>query len=264
MWRPPLNVLSLIAGSTLFIVALVAAPLFRVVFDPDVQNRDWRTASAVSVGWAPRPDSYSPAIVQAYAAPAFGWRGAFADHCWIAVKAAEATHYQRFEVIGWRLRGGTSSIAQTETTTPDKEWYGGRPKLLQDIRGLEAEKIIAALPAAVASYPHGGSYRAWPGPNSNTFIAHIAREIPELKLALPGNALGKDYLTTDWLFARAPSGTGFQFSLGGLFGMLVALREGVEINVLGLVVGIDPLHMSVTVPGFGRVPARTNWTSVQS
>jgi hypothetical protein len=29
-------------------------------------------------------------------------------------------------------------------------------------------------------YPYPNEYRAWPGPNSNTFTAYIAREVPEL------------------------------------------------------------------------------------
>ena len=132
--------------------------------------------------------------------------------------------------------------------------------LLQDIRGSAAEQIIAALPAAVASYPYPRSYQAWPGPNSNTFIAHVARAIPELRLALPGNAVGKDFI--GWqVLAPAPSGTGFQMSIAGLVGVLAAGKEGLEINLLGLVFGADPFGLAVTLPGFGRVPARSNWTS---
>ena len=240
------KVVILIAG----IVLAAAAPAF-------LKAADWRTASSRPVGWAPAPKDYQPAVVQAYGAKTFGWRGAFADHCWIAVKPAGASAYRRYEVVGFGVEYSHRAIRITDTPTPDQEWYGSAPQLLQDIRGAEAEKIIAKLPAAVDSYPYPDRYTAWPGPNSNTFIAHIARAIPELRLALPSNAIGKDY--TGWkVIASAPSGTGVQFSLGGIFGVMVAGKEGVEINLLGLVIGAGPGGLSL--PGAGRVPGKADWT----
>jgi len=223
--------------------------------------QDWRNASRAPMGWAPDPATYKPAVVQAYAARTVRWRGNFAVHCWIAVKPEGASEYHRYEVTGWNLRGGgTTAIRDSFTTTPDQRWYGAEAELLQDIRGAEAEKIIAALPAAVASYPHPNTYRIWPGPNSNTFIAHIAREIPDLRLALPNHAIGKDY--TGWqVIASAPSGTGFQVSLGGVFGVMLAADEGVEINILGLVFGADPSNLALKLPLVGRFPGRVDWTN---
>lgn len=241
-------------------VAMASVPLLRIAFKTDVQAQDWRTASREPVGWAPAPEDYAPAIVQAYCAPAVRWRGSFGDHCWVAAKAANAAEYRRYEVIGFRLRRLGTSVIETDTTTPDRRWYGAFPKLVQDIRGEQAEKVIAALPAVVAAYPNAETYRVWPGPNSNTFIAFLARKIPEFELALPGKALGKDYLGWN-VIAAAPSGTGFQFSLGGLFGVLLAQKEGLEINILGLVIGVNPFNPSITLPGVGRIPFQENWTA---
>ena len=53
--------------------------------------------------------------------------------------------------------------------------------------------------------------------------------------------------------AHAPSGTGYQVSLLGLLGVTVALDEGVEVNVLGLVIGIDPKHLALKLPLVGSV-----------
>src|SRR5205085_1228908 len=97
------------------------------------------------------------------------------------------------------------------------------------------------------------SYRAWPGPNSNTFLAHIARQVPELRLDLPSNAVGKDFLPGGALFAAAPSGSGFQLSLYGLAGILVAAKEGFELNLLGLNIGIDAAAPAVKLPALGRL-----------
>jgi hypothetical protein len=71
------------------------------------------------------------------------------------------------------------------------------------------------------------------------FTAYIAREVPELGLNLPSNAVGKDFLPGSALFASAPSGSGFQVSLHGLAGLLLAVDEGFELNVLGRNIGFD-------------------------
>ena len=114
--------------------------------------------------------------------------------------------------------------------------------------------MLAELPKAVASYPFAGTYSAWPGPNSNTFTAHLGRSIPALRLTLPSLALGKDYLPLGQVYAPSPSGTGVQLSLGGLLGVTAGGDEGFELNVLGLVTGVDVKHPALKLPGIGRVP----------
>jgi hypothetical protein len=246
--------LRLAAWLLLFIALLLAGPLLTLALGRVPIHGDWRTASHRSAGLAPDPSNHREAVVQVYASRTFGWRGAFAVHCWLAAKPANARRYTRYEVIGWFARDGGSSVSITDSRAPDAEWYGAAPALIRDLRGARAEAVIAKLPQAVASYAFANSYRAWPGPNSNTFLAHLGREIPDLGLALPSNAIGKDYLPVGQMFARMPSGTGFQFSLGGVFGIAAGLDEGVELNVLGLVTGLDVRHPGVKIPGLGRVP----------
>ena len=53
--------------------------------------------------------------------------------------------------------------------------------------------MIGQIETAVASYPMRIRTRSYPGPNSNTFLAHIGREVPSLRLDPPANAIGKDY-----------------------------------------------------------------------
>ena len=76
--------------------------------------------------------------------------------------------------------------------------------------------------------------------------------MPELRLDLPPTAIGKDYLG-DSLVDRAPSGTGYQFSIKGLLGIMAAVEEGLEINIIGLTFGIDPMSLAVKLPGIGRL-----------
>ena len=63
---------------------------------------DWRTASREPVGLAPDPAAVTEAVVQVYAARAWGWRGYFGVHSWLAVKPTGAPAFTVYEVIGWR------------------------------------------------------------------------------------------------------------------------------------------------------------------
>ncbi len=203
-----------------------------------------------SSGLAPDPALVPEAIVQVYAARAYGWRGAFAVHTWIVVKPAHAAGFTRYDVVGW----GGAPVVRENYAAADALWYGGRPELILDRRGHDdVDALIREIRAAVDSYPFNETYRSWPGPNSNTFIAYVARRVPALRLDLPANAIGKDYLPMTSPIARAPSGTGVQVSLLGLLGVIIAAEEGLEIDVLGLSAGIDIARPALRLPGLGRV-----------
>lgn len=235
---------------TATLALFLAGPLITLASGRVDLNGDWRTASRRTTGQAPDPAGHPGAIVQVYAARAFNWRGIFGVHSWIAVKPRGAPRYTVYEVIGWRAFHGRDPVV-TSQRDPDARWYGSRPTVLAELRGAAA--AIPRIVASVGAYPYRQTYRIWPGPNSNTFTAFVARRVPALRLDLPPTAIGKDYLPNGALFARAPSGTGGQFSVFGLFGVLVAVQEGVEVNVLGLSLGIDPLHLAIKLPGLGSV-----------
>jgi hypothetical protein len=235
----------------LLIVALFVIPLAISVATHTPAAATWQTASREPTGLAPDPAKVREPVIQVYAARTFGWRGAFAVHSWIAVKREDAAAYTRYDVVFW---GGPPHVRQN-FAAPDAEWFSSRPDLLVDRRGEGVEALIDRVEAAVASYPHNDTYRTWPGPNSNTFVAHIGRNVPELRLDLPSNAIGKDYQPLSAAIGRAPSGTGVQASLFGLLGVIVAPEEGLEINVLGLSLGVDVADPALRLPGLGRVGA---------
>ena len=213
---------------------------------------DWRTASREPAGIAPDPAATREAVVQVYTARAVSWRGFFGVHSWIAAKPEDAPGFTVYEVIGWRILRGTPGIT-ISNRAPDGRWFGALPDLIADLRGERAKAVLAKLDDVVRNYPYMDQYRLWPGPNSNTFVAYVGREIPELRLDLPPTAIGKDYLTNGSIFAHAPSRTGYQVSLFGLLGVLAAAEEGLEINLLGLSFGIDPAGLALRLPFIGRL-----------
>jgi len=239
---------SLITG---FLLLFAAGPII-MLFNGEVDiHRDWRTADKYSVGIAPDAATIDEAIVQVYAARAVKWRGIFAVHTWIATKAENARQYTVHHVLGWNKRRGLPVVVSSEDI-PDRLWYGNEPILVKELRGDKAAQAIIAIEQAINNYPYINDYSAWPGPNSNTFIAHIGREVSALKLDLPSTAIGKDFLTASDFVSRTPSGSGFQLSLFGMFGVLISRYEGFEVNLLGLVVGLDPAEGIIKLPGIGK------------
>ena len=238
----------------LVLVLMLTGPLLTLAFGSATLRGDWRTATHRSTGLAPAAADHPDAVVQVYASRTFGWRGAFAVHTWLAAKPAGGERYTRYEVIGWRALGGGSALSISDGEAPDAEWYGTTPRLIANLHGRDAEAVIARLPEAISNYPFATSYHAWPGPNSNTFVAHLGREIPELRLTMPSTAIGKDFVPLDQIVGWTPSHTGVQLSLYGLVGVLAGWDEGFEVNLFGLVAGFDLRRPALKLPGIGRVP----------
>lgn len=156
-------------------------------------SEDWRTASRESAGIAPDPQTTPEAVIQVYGAATYGWRGLVAIHTWISIKPEHATNYTVYDVVGWRVHRNLSALRIVEDI-PDRYWYGERPELFLDIRGDKAAKLIVKIRRKVQEYPWKHTYKIWPGPNSNTFPAWIAKQIPQLGLDLPFRAIGKNYV----------------------------------------------------------------------
>jgi Protein of unknown function (DUF3750) len=231
--------------------------LFVLMVGRNVIAQDWRTASREPVGLAPAAATTPEAIVQVYGARTVGMRGLFGVHTWVAVKPEKAEAYTVYEVIGWRLRWSGSAVVIGHRA-PDGRWFGAEPELYADLRGPAADKLIPRIDAAARSYPHAGEYTAWPGPNSNTFVAWITRAVPELGVDLPPTAIGKDYLN-ERIVDTAPSGRGVQFSIAGLFALTASAVEGLELNLLGLTFGLNPFDPALKLPMLGRLgPARAS------
>jgi len=155
-------------------------------------GKDWRTASRKSAGIAPDPSITNEAVLQVYGADAWGWRGWFAIHTWIAAKKTGAASYTVYDVVGRRNHRG-QPVLRIAKDVPDRYWYGEKPRILKEQRGAGVDEMIDRVDKAAHAYPWKTTYKAFPGPNSNTFTAWIAKQVPELELDLPFSAIGSGY-----------------------------------------------------------------------
>jgi len=233
-------------GATAFLIAATVA------CSPEdlAGERDFDDVAVV--GLAPGPEDNLESIVQVYAARSYEPLSRLVSvHTWIAYRNAGESKYTLYEAHRFTPYLTGKALRTCQKYYPDRKWHGAEPTLLFDLRGEKAEQAIGGIENAVSTYRDG--YRLWPGPNSNTLVAELVRSVDELQVDLPPTAIGKDFLP-DWrIVAPAPSGTGWQVSLGGAFGVLVAVEEGIEINLLGAVFGVDFNPPAFKLPIVGRL-----------
>jgi hypothetical protein len=199
------------------------------IFYFDDAPRGWSQASWSSIGSLP------PAM-----------------HSWIVVKPTNGASWTRYDVVGW------GNPIRTNGWAPDGRWRGNDPVVSTDVRGAAAEALIPKIEAAVKEYQwrNAGDYRAWPGPNSNTFVANVLRAVPEISANLPANAIGRDF-RPEFYFGLTDSRTGIELNLWGFAGFKVGWVEGIELNFLSLVTGIDLRGLAVKLPAFGNIGLST-------
>lgn len=237
--------LSLLLFATFIFPALVSLIWWLSVDRPG----HWRSASWESAQILPPARTINGARIHIMAARTGGLKGAFSEHTWIVTKRNHDNRYTRYDKVGW----GTP--VRKNAYAADALWYSNTPRIIKTIHGDEAQKLIPEIEAAIANYPHQthGSYRIWPGPNSNSFTAHILRAVPELDVVLPPTAVGRDFLAGDRLIHIDRLGRNLQLSLSGYFGVSLGRKSGVEIQLLGLVAGIDLWPLGIKLPGIGRI-----------
>lgn len=237
----------LVAGFLIAFAAPIAA--HSVVHWSRGGAENWSTANWSSTGRLPAASAHEPAMVRILAARTGRWRGNFAVHTWIVLKERGATSYQRYDKVGW------GRPIRLNDYPPDGLWFSNPYDPVFAADGEAAEKLIPQIRAAIAAYPftERGSYNAWPGPNSNTFVSCVLARVPDIAAALPPTAIGKDYPCDGSWYGLTPSRTGFRLTFGGYGGIALGWVEGFEINIAGAVAGLDIRRPAIKLPGFGRV-----------
>lgn len=155
-------------------------------------DKDWRTASRESAGILPHPRQSQEAVLAVLGADAWSWRGWFAIHTWIAAKKTGEQAYTVYDVVGWR-GGQGRTVLGIHKDIPDRYWYGEKPEVILIKKGKGTDALIDQVDAAARQYPWKTVYKAFPGPNSNTFTAWVGRAVPGLGMDLPFSAIGSSY-----------------------------------------------------------------------
>ena len=243
MRRPVRKVLTGFLALFLFPLAVHAA-----LYAAKDRPRSFYEASWSSTGMLPPATADRDARLLVFTGRTGRWKGIFAVHSWIVFKGENAARWTRYDVVGW------GQPVRTNGWAPDGLWYGNKPTVLIDVSGAQASALIPRIEDAVKRYQfaNSGDYRVWPGPNSNTFVATVLRAVPELGVTMPPNAIGRDYRPYPYA-GLSDSGTGVEASLWGVLGVKLGWVEGIELNVLGLVAGVDLRHPALKLPGFGRI-----------
>lgn len=109
----------------------------------------------------------------------------------------------------WELWQSKDAFETIKTSQPQNEKFcqghiyknlkfpldgvGGGPSFgIDNWQGEDAEKIYQTTINFSQNYQYIDRYLAWPGPNSNTFIANILKE-SKVEICLPATAIGKDF-----------------------------------------------------------------------
>jgi Protein of unknown function (DUF3750) len=195
------------------------------------------------------PNPPSTSVVQLRYATLPHFLRAIAVHSWFAVFDAVSGRWQRWEVWQAKDAGGTSlGHIHCDLRHPDCGVGGGPYRLAAEWHGSAARRICAVL-ANAQQYPHRDRYRAWPGPNSNTFVAWVLHEAGLHHWCDP-RAIGKDYCG---LFGMRLS---FRLAYAQvetpLLGVKLSLHDGAELHLLGLTCGLRWSPIEVCTP-FGRM-----------
>jgi hypothetical protein len=234
-----------LAFAICFLLPLAAAAVWWTTVE---RPATWRAADWSSAGVLPPAATVPQATIHVMAARTGGLKGAASVHSWLVWKPAGSGPWMRAEVVGW------GRPVRRDAYAPDARWYSNAPFFVGSVTGARAAALIPRLEATIDAYPHGGrgAYVIWPGPNSNTFVGHVLRALPDLGIALPPHAVGKDYLGPG-LIARRDAGGDLHLSAGGYAGVSVGPRTGLELHLLGQTFGFDIARPALKLPGIGRV-----------
>ncbi|NGN40563.1 DUF3750 domain-containing protein [Mesorhizobium sp. CGMCC 1.15528] len=246
----------------LFIGVVFLLPTLATVAWWSLQDRPstWREAAWGSSGLLQPASADDKAAVYIMAARTGGMKGAFSLHCWIVVKRPGATEYERYDKVGW------GSPIRKNAYAADAYWYSNTPEIVHQLHGASAEAVLANIDTAIADYPYSkaGDYHIWPGPNSNSFVAHVIRSVPQMGARMPSNAVGRDYAPGAASFGWDRQRHDFKATLGGLLGIAAGAESGIELQFLGLVAGMDFARPALLIPAYGRLDLWRTETRIAS
>lgn len=125
------------------------------------------------------------AVVRLYSAP-IPYLGGMATHSWFVVKAVDSHVFDRWEV--WQTAGPEGHVRRNLLSL-EEDVGGGRVRVLGELTGPDAERVVAVIEHSAQQYPCRSRYFVL-GPNSNTYAAWVLKR-SGWHLPLPATAIGK-------------------------------------------------------------------------
>ena len=241
-----------ISTALLVILLVFVLPLAAhlVVWSLNDRPSSWSSADWGPSGVLPPARATPEAKVHVMSARTGGLKGAVAVHSWIVTKKAGAARYERYDVVGW----GTP--VRTNAYPPDGRWYSNEPVIDYTATGREAEALIPRIETAVREYRwrNRGDYAIWPGPNSNTFVATIVRQVDGFDARVPPTALGRDYPADGRWFVPPRGGRGLAADAGRLCRRRAGRHRGVRGELPGRGGGLRPGDLDAQAARLRRHP----------
>jgi hypothetical protein len=174
------------------------------------------------------------------------WYSLFATHTWIEL-------HQKGEEEWLRIEANTSPRTQNlhpSIATHNVRW--GRDVELIAVFLLEdAAAMIPQILESADRHAQGFEYRAYPGPNSNTYVARILDDVPGMDVELPHNAVGKDYAPIiDAGITDSRDGLHLDIPL---LGASLGYQQGIELHLIGLTAGFSLWPPALKIPFLPRI-----------
>jgi hypothetical protein len=126
--------------------------------------------------------------------------------------------------------------------------------VLADISGAQASALIPRIEQAVKGYTFANCRRL--SHLAGAEQQHLRRDRAARRCRSRRHDAaerGRARLPSLPYVGLTDSGTGIEASLWGVLGVKLGWVEGVEVNFLGLVAGLDLRNPGVKLPGFGRI-----------
>ena len=131
------------------------------------------------------------------------WYTRFAEHTWIDFYHAGTWHRVEWDDVDHIIMSEMSATRAFSNVRWERE-----VAVHEQFSGDWTVPVMTKILEIATDYEDVQNYRPWPGPNSNTFINWLTREVG-LPIVMPPTALGKDY--TKWLRAGlTASNTGIE------------------------------------------------------
>jgi hypothetical protein len=181
------------------------------------------------------------------------WYSRWADHMWFDV--CSGGQWWRVEVLG---PGSGVRVQQIDEARAfaDVRW-GREAHILADVSGGGAETKARAILERAPGYPFDGEYEAWPGPNSNTFVVWVSREVGGLDFDPYPTAVGRNH--RGWFgLGSNPGGDGFEITTP-LVGVEAGPLHGLDLHFLAWTVGVGLWPPTLRLPFLRGIPG--GWLS---